>query len=353
MVGIWFDIPGARDRNVFTRTGIPFHQVTGVLDDYNNWQEIEEWLAATRVFSAISEARLGLMGHYYSGMLDIMTDITQLSIAYGSHVELVEVDELSALCADVSEIAIEARVEQSHKVFDVQPDCPEDELRRAACTSAVLDPFIVRHNLDGLANYYKGSGNAANEDTMSSIILGTSLLNAPHVPVEGEYEVKNAIAIKMMDTLGAGGSFTEYYAINYDNDVVLMGHDGPGHIAIAEGKTKVRPLRVYHCRVGRGLSVEMRVKCGPVTVLSVVEDSITRFKLITAEGEFVTGETLEIGNINSRYGCSRIRRSMERPGARTPLRDWCGAFGPGPEKSCSVNGSRFLPSLLTDRLYQP
>ena len=305
MTGEWLAFcsacPVPEIANVMTRARIPFHQVTGVLDEERTWAEIEEWLAAARVRSTLAAGRLGLMGHYYGGMLDIMTDVTLVSVAFGTHVEILEVDELSALAAEVSDADIAQRVAEFHTTFDVQADCPADELCRAARTSIALDVFAALHDLNALAYYYKGSGNAANEDIMSSIILGTSMLTARHIPVAGEFEVKNALALKILEVLGAGGSFTEFYAMDFNEDLVLMGHDGPGHMAIAEGRAKVRPLNVYHGKVGRGLSVEMCVKHGPVTLLSVVEDPQSRFKLLTAEGECVAGEILEIGNTNSRF----------------------------------------------------
>ncbi len=215
--------------------------------------------------------------------------------------ELIEVEELAALRVDVSDQEIGARLAEFRERFDVQPDCAEDELKRAARTSVALDQLVARHNLGSLAYYQMGTGSAANEDTISSIILGTSLLTARGIPVAGEYEVKNAQAMKIMDSFGAGGSFTEYYAMDFRDDVVLMGHDGPGHIAIAQGKTKVRPLSVFHGKVGRGLSVEMSVRHGPVTLLSVVESDAKGLKLLVAEGESVAGAILEIGNTNSRY----------------------------------------------------
>jgi L-arabinose isomerase len=311
--------------NVLKRARIPFHQVTGVLDDAATWQEIEEWLAAARVRATLAQTRLGLMGHYYNGMLDIMTDLTLVSIVLGTHMEIVEVDELSELAAAVDEAAIAQRVGEFDASFDVQQDCDSEELRRAARTSVALDRLVARHELDALAYYYQGSGVPANEDTMSSVILGTSLLTARHIPVAGEYEVKNVLAMKIMDVIGAGGSFTEYYAMDFDDDLVLMGHDGPGHIDIAASKTKVRPLGVYHGKVGRGLSVEMSVKLGPVTLLSLAEDEQSRFKLVVAEGKSVAGPILEIGNTNSRF-----RFPL---GARRFVQSWSSQ---GPAHHCAV-----------------
>jgi len=287
--------------NVLRRARMPLHQVTGVLGDESTWEQISEWVDAARVKKALAANRLGLMGHYYGGMLDIATDLTQVAITFGCHIEQIEVDELSALREKVNNPEIARRVAEFREQFEVQAECAEEELARAARTSVALDRLVEVHDLQSMAYYYMGSGVPANEDTMSSIILGTSLLTGRGVPVAGEYEVKNVLAMKIMDQLGAGGSFTEYYALDLNLDHVLMGHDGPGHLAIAQSRTKVRPLTVYHGKVGRGLSVEMSVKHGPVTLLSVAEDANSGFKLVAAQGECVPGEVLRIGNTNSHY----------------------------------------------------
>ena len=208
----------------------------------------------------------------------------------------------------------------------MQPDCPEEELERAARTSVALDRLVEAHDLGSLAYYYMGVGNPANEDAISSIILGNSLLTARGMPVAGEMEIKNVQAMKILDTFGVGGSFTEYYAMDFKDDVVLMGHDGPGHIAIAEGKTKVRPLHVYHGKVGRGLSVEMSVKHGPDhPARRWCRRATGKLKLLVAEGESVPGPILEIGNTNSRY-----RFPI---GARAYVNEW---NGHGPAHHCAV-----------------
>lgn len=312
--------------NVFKRAGIRFFQVTGMLNnDPECWREINEWVEAAKVAHIMAYNRLGCMGHYYSGMLDIYTDLTQQYAHFGGHIELLEVEELVEYRKTVSTAEAAERVKLFYEKFDVQPDCPAEELTNAAITSVALDRLVKHYQLGSMAYYYKGTGNEENENAVASIILGNSLLTANGIPVAGEYEIKNAQAMKIMDSFGAGGSFTEYYAMDFNDDVVLMGHDGPGHIAIAEGKTKVRPLKVYHGKVGKGLSVEMSVKNGPVTLLSVVERTNGKLMLLVAEGASVAGPILQIGNTNSRYKFSI--------GARKFVNDW---NSHGPAHHCAV-----------------
>ena len=312
--------------NVLKRSGIAFEQVTGRLhDDPECWDEIDAWIEAARVAHTMSHNRLGLMGHYYNGMLDIYSDTTLQCAIFGGHLEIVEVEDLAALRREVTPAQISARVADFRVQFEVGPDCSEFELERAARTSVALDRLVAERNLGSMAYYHMGTGNPENEDAISSIILGNSLLTARGIPVAGEYEVKNAQAMKIMDSFGVGGSFTEYYAMDWNEDVVLMGHDGPGHIAIAEGKIKVRPLDVYHGKVGRGLSVEMSVKHGPVTLLSVVEDGKGSLFFLVAEGESVPGPIFEIGNTNSRY-----RFAI---GARAFVNNW---NAQGPAHHCAI-----------------
>ncbi|HOW64215.1 MAG TPA: arabinose isomerase [Candidatus Paceibacterota bacterium] len=330
MTGEWLAHCGAcpvpEIANVFNRARIAFYQVTGMLhDDPICWDAVNSWIESARVAGIMFHNRLGLMGHYYCGMLDIASDLTQHCATFGGHMEIIEVEELAALRRAVTARQIHSRVREFYQAFDVQSDCSAAELERAARTSVALDRLVKEHDLGSLAYYHMGTGNEENEDAISSIILGNSMLTARGIPVAGEYEVKNVQAMKILDSFGVGGSFTEYYAMDYKDDVVLMGHDGPGHIAIAQGKTKVRPLQVYHGKVGRGLSVEMSVKHGPVTLLAVVQTAEGQLKFLVAEAESVPGPILEIGNTNSRY--------RFRIGARQFVNDW---NLEGPAHHCAV-----------------
>ncbi|WP_396635709.1 hypothetical protein [Maribacter sp. R77961] len=310
--------------NVFNRSGIAYEFVTGYLDEPAVWTEIQDWIDAARVKSVMNDNRLGVLGHYYGGMLDVYSDLTKQSVAFGTHIEIVEMCELKKYRDAVTDLEVDEKLSEFRKTFEVVDACEDAELIRAAKTSIALDKLIENHDLGSLAYYYEGENGNEYENIVTSVIAGNTLLTGKNVPVAGEYEVKNAQAMKIMDAFGVGGSFSEFYAMDFNDDIVMLGHDGPAHFAIAEGNVQLVPLPVYHGKPGKGLSIQMTVKHGPVTLLSVVEGKDDVFMLV-AEGESVEGPVLHIGNTNSRY-----RFSI---GAKAFMNEWSKQ---GPSHHCAI-----------------
>lgn len=297
---------------VFNQVGIRYELVTGYMEDPVAWNEITGWVDATRVAAIMRGNNLGILGHYYSGMLDVYTDLTLQSAVFGTHIELLEMCEVKKYRDEISGSAVKEKINEFYEAFEVSPECPREELERAALTSIALDRLVQAHQLGSLAYYYEGAPGNEYQHIVTSVIAGNTLLTGKHIPVAGECEVKNAQAMKIMDAFGAGGSFSEFYAMDFRDDIVLLGHDGPAHFKIAEGRVKLVPLPVYHGKPGKGLSIQMTVKNGPVTLLSVVQGKEGLF-LLTAEGESVPGPVLEIGNTNSRYRFSiGVRAFIDR-----------------------------------------
>jgi len=293
----------------FTRARIPYRTVTGTLVDGDPaWEAIGEWLDAAHAVRSLRAARLGFLGHNYPGMLDMYSDFTQVHAQTGAHVEVLEIDDLVARVDAADAAAVERKSAELREQFDfadpgVDPIADEitpERLDWSARVAAGLDRLVEDYALDGLSYYYRGvDGNAA-ERVVAGVIAGCSLLTARGVPTAGEGDLKTNIAMFLLDRLGAGGSFTEFYALDFEEEFVLMGHDGPGHVAIADGRPVLRALKLYHGKSGAGLSVEFKVRLGPVTILGVSQTADGRLKLIAAEGESIPGPTFRIGNTNSR-----------------------------------------------------
>ena len=303
--------------NAFARSRIQFNVVTGLLSPVEGyaqkyyeraWAEIEDWVKAASVTRTIEYSRIGFLGHTYPGMLDMYTDPTVLHAQLRNHVELLEMDDLDVRVEAATKSDIDAKISEIESTFDIaeagvdkisQPVTPE-ALEWTAKVAVGLDKLVSDFDLHGLTYYYRGLNGNRFEELGASVIVGNSLLTARGIPASGEGDLKTCVAMMIMDRLDAGGSYTEFYALDFNDDFILMGHDGPGHVAISDRKPVLRGLGLYHGKRGFGISVEFKVRTGPITILGMTQTEDGRLKMLAAEGESVPGDTMQIGNTNSR-----------------------------------------------------
>jgi L-arabinose isomerase len=286
--------------NAFLRCGIPFRSVSGYLEDERAWERIGRWVRAAGVRAALRHGRHGLMGHLYPGMLDVATDLTLVTAQFGGHVEVLEFDDLRVRVEKVTDAEAEAKRKEATDVFALDESVNDEDFGWAARVAVGLDRLVEDFGLDSLAYYHRGLDGEIHERLGAGMILGASLLTARGVPAAGEYELRTSLAMLIMDRLGAGGSFTEFQALDFDRGHVEMGHDGPAHLAISDGRPLLRGLGVYHGKRGYGVSVEFDVKHGPVTAFGLRQGRDGRFAFVASEGEVVGGPLLQIGNTTSR-----------------------------------------------------
>jgi len=291
-------------------------------DDPKAAAEIAEWCDIAKVLHDLRGARIGHFGHVLEAMLDMHSDPTAFTAGFGVHIVQTEIDDLLRLERTVNEAEIEAKKKLILGVFDtpepqadpITEKLTAEDLQNAARAAVALDKFIDEFDLDGLAYYYKGEPGSERERLASSLIVGNSLLTAAGFPMCGESDLKTCIAMLIMDRLDIGGSFAEFHPIDFEEDFILVGHDGPHHLRIAHGKPVLRSLKKYHGKPGRGASVEFKLREGPITMLGITSTYEGKFKFVVAEGESVAGPIPATGNTNT--------RGFFKPDAVTFLQNW-------------------------------
>ncbi len=295
--------------HAFARARITINVISGQLSGDPRASELmRDWVLAASVRRAITTARVGFLGHTYPGMLDMYADFTALEAQLGCQVELLEIDDLQARIPPSTDRSVGDKMAEVHATFDtaaagtdrISQTVTPEALIWASQVAVGLDQLVADFRLNGLTYYYRGLAGNPSEVLGASLILGNSLLTARGVPAAGEGDIKTCIAMLMLDALDAGGSFTEFYAMDFNEQFLLMGHDGPAHVGIADGRPLMRGLGVLHGKRGHGLSVECTVRTGPITIAGLTQTRDSALTLLVAEGHCISGPTLAIGNTNSR-----------------------------------------------------
>jgi L-arabinose isomerase len=306
----------------------PPPMVLGTLhDDPEAEAEIADWCDVAKVLHDLRGARIGHFGHVLESMLDMHSDPTAFTAAFGCHIVQTEADDLVRLRKTVRPAEIEAKKDEILRMFDT-PDPGADPITRkltpldlhvAASVAVALDTFVAEKQLDGLAYYYEGEPQSDTREVVSNLIVGNSLLTAAGFPMCGESDLKTCVAMLIEDRLNIGGSFAEFHPVDFKEGFVLVGHDGPHHLNIADGKPVLRSLLKYHGKPGSGASVEFKIRQGPITMLSIGLTAQGKFKFVIAEGQSVRGPIPATGNTNT--------RGFFKPDVRTFLKRWV-AEGP-------------------------
>jgi len=301
--GAWLAYCGAcplpEMANAFERAGVPFRSVSGYLHEERAWKKIDSWIQAAGIRAILRNSRHGIMGHLYPGMLDVSTDMTMVSTHFGGHMEVLEFDDLRVRVEKVSEKEIDSVLDEARSIFEIDKTVVEEDFRWAGKVAVGLRQLVDDFDINSLAYYHRGLDGEIHERLGAGMILGCSLLTGAGIPAVGEYELRTSIGMLMLDRMGAGGSFTEFQALNFNAGVVEMGHDGPAHLSISNGKPMLRGLGVYHGKRGFGISVEFDIKHGPVTVFGVTQRKNGTYQFVASEGKVVDGPRLRIGNTTS------------------------------------------------------
>lgn len=289
--------------------------------------ELAEWCRVAHVLHDLRRARLGHMGHVLEAMLDMQTDPAAVTAAFGAHVVQCEADQLLPIYREVDPAGAEV-TEMKRRIlsfFDT-PDPVSDplteklteaDLETAAVVAVTLERYIALKHLDGLAYYYEAEPGSLLRRIVTNFIVGNSLLTAAGFPMCGEFDIKTCIAMLIFDRLEIGGSFAEFHPVDFARDTVLVGHDGPHHLNIANGRPVIRSLKKYHGKPGSGAGVEFNIRTGPITMLSVSLNAEGKFKFVVAEGESMEGPIPPTGNTNT--------HGKFKPDVRTFLKRWAAA----------------------------
>jgi len=314
---------------VAVRMGKPVPDVIiGTLeDDPDADAEIAKYCQIARVLHDLKNARIGHFGHPIESMLDMHSDPSMFTAAFGCHIVQTEAEDILHHYKQVTEAEISEHQKTILDFFEtpvpvsdpITRKLTDEDLYTAAKVNIALNHFVDEKKLDGLAYYYESLEGSDLRTVVTNLIVGNSLLTAAGFPMCGESDLKTCIAMLIMDRLEIGGSFAEFHPIDFNGGFILVGHDGPHHINIADSKPALRSLIKYHGKPGSGASVEFKIKEGPITMLSISSTFKGKFKFVIAEGESVAGPIPPTGNTNT--------RGFFKPDVITFLKRWV-AEGP-------------------------
>jgi L-arabinose isomerase len=266
------------------RSGRPFELITSHIDDPAGLEQIGQYAAAAGAVRRLEKMRIGVIGHPFEGMTDLMVDTLSLRDMIGPVCWPIEPEKVAVAAEAMEAERVRAFMDSQAKMYDASEMPAELFDRSARLTLALLDTARAGE-FDGLATFDQ----VWLTDPRVGIIpsYGTGILCAEHVPVATEADVTTLTAMMVLQELAGDVTFLENYVIDFDEDAIILSHDGHGNPALATDpkQVKIKPSIYYEGVNGRGAGLEFAYAPGAVTILSLIPLGDGEWRLIVGEGE--------------------------------------------------------------------
>lgn len=264
------------------RMNRPFWMVTSLMDDPAGQRKLAEYIAAAGVMRRLKTARIGILGHAFEGMTDLMIDQLSLRQFVGPVCWPVEPEKVSVAMEAVGKADLQALIQKERGRYRIDMDAA---LFERSCRLALALEKVTR---DGKFDAMASFDQVWLTDPRVGIIpaYATGRLCELGFPCSTEADVATATAMLMLQALTGQATFLENYVIDFQQDAMILSHDGHGNPALAAkpGDVRIKNSIYYKGVHGFGASFEYAYAPGPVTNLALVNVG-GRWRLNIAEGE--------------------------------------------------------------------
>jgi L-arabinose isomerase len=266
------------------RSGQPFELLTSHIDDPAGLAQIGEYATAAGAIRRLEKMRIGIIGHPFEGMTDLMVDYLSFRDKIGPVCWPLEPEKVAVAAKEMDAARVQRFMQAQAQQYDASA-MPDDLFERSARLALALEDMAREYNFDGLAIFDQIWLTDPRVGVIPS--YGTGYLCAQHIPVATEADVTTLSAMMILQELAGEATFLENYVIDFDEDAIILSHDGHGNPAMATDAKKVRikPSIYYEGVNGRGAGLEFAYAPGNVTLLSLIPLGDGNWRLIISEGE--------------------------------------------------------------------
>ncbi len=277
--------------------------ITGVVEggDPQVKEEIEQWCLAAQTRRRFRETNLAQIGRPYPGMMDLYIDESNLYRRMDLYTKQFDWEKMWVIADNVNDSAlIQQKAQEILDTFDIEGGQDINKVWEMARYVVAFENWVKEEKIGLIASHYDGfaKGQAGVLDSM--LIPAFSMLIKQGVACAVEGDIKVAMAMSILKTISGTGQLSEFYSIDFNDDIVIIGHSGSGDADISYKKPTMKIVEVFHGKAGGGYLTQFYPHLGPVTFLAITQDGDGKFKFVVAEGVNEEGKILSIGDTNMR-----------------------------------------------------